>query len=371
MSKPRIIILYKDKSYKVIKEREIYRYFDPNKIKCLLFPKLDNPTIFYPILPDNRLLSFHFNVEITFDIGEFDFDNNWFEYKDTFTGHFESESLLQFINYISVFYQNEGIASLLESSYLNDGFSVMRYIYPTHYHIEFNYGESVIDSGQLKRKTNSGELNISSYNWIIEDRMSSISDILFTVDSIKNCSHKLPIFLGLRDGIWAKSNYSNNLNNLNLNKDDLILVKLEEFNSYYLLPYHVCNQLMHIETFNMGLALIDPEVINNRLYYNFASNIMSEGQIERDALYRYIISEYFSNTHFEFNLGDLYCDLIWLVYSKEITNYILALYKTDVNNPLVLIRHNGKMFNTVFTYDEIQKNDFAMHLSKYINRRMK
>ena len=55
MSNQRIIILYKDKSYKLVKEKDLYKNFKEKDIKTLLFPCKSNSIIYYPIKPDKRL----------------------------------------------------------------------------------------------------------------------------------------------------------------------------------------------------------------------------------------------------------------------------------------------------------------------------
>ena len=49
MSNQRIMILYKDKSYKLVKEKDLYKNFKEKEIKLLLFPSKSNSVIFYQL----------------------------------------------------------------------------------------------------------------------------------------------------------------------------------------------------------------------------------------------------------------------------------------------------------------------------------
>ena len=118
MSNQRIMILYKDRSYKLVKEKDLYKNFKEKEIKLLLFPSKSNSVIFYPIKPDKRLLASHFSITLEFDIGDFDYDENRISYKDSMKSHYETDSVIDFIEYISIFYKNSGIAEVLESAIL-------------------------------------------------------------------------------------------------------------------------------------------------------------------------------------------------------------------------------------------------------------
>lgn len=371
MKEPLIIFIYKDKTYKVCKEKDFRKYFNLKEIKCILCPKLDNPTVYYPIAPDKRLLSTNFHTELTFDISEFDLDEDILYFKDRFSSSFDTQSILHFIEYLSIFYKNEGTSAVLESAYLEDSIGMIRSIYPVCYKIDFDYGMESINSGMLNNATYNFKLDSPIYEWLIEDRMCYISDILFTESSKKNNSFKLPNFLVLKHDHWINCKYIYNCDNVNLEDDDLVLIKLGEYNSYYLLPYKIANQLMHIESFSMDVILSSSELIPDNLYGRFAADINHIHPIERDALCRYINEEYDYNFYYTFTLGDIYCLLQWCTFEKDIVNYLLSVYKVDISNPLLLIRHLDKFVNTTFTFDEIQNGKFSKHLQQYIIRRMK
>lgn len=371
MSKPMIILLYKDKSFKAIKEKDFRKYFNSKELKCVLFPKLDNPTVYYPIIPDKRLLSSSFHVELTFDISEFDLDRNGIYFKDRFNSSFDTQSVIEFIEYLSIFYKNNGSSALLESACLEDGNGIMRAIYPTHYKIDFEYGMESIDSGVLNNATSDIEIEDPIYQWLVEDRMYYLSDILFTTESDKNSSFKLPNFLILKENTWTKNKYIHNSDELDLDDNDLVLIRMDSFHSYYLLPWDIASQIMHVDSFDMDLILCESEMLPSNVYDSFAANVSNIHQVERDALCRYLIAEEYCEFKYTFTLGDIYCFLAWLTFSKDIINYLTSMYKVDSYNPLILIRHLGNFVNTTFTFDEIQHNNFAKHLQHYITRRMK
>lgn len=371
MSKPMIIFLYKDKSYKVIKEKDFRRYFNSKELKCILFPKLDNPTVYYPIIPDKRLLSTTFHVELTFDISEFDLDENMIYFKDRFNSSFHTQSVIEFIEYLSIFYKNDGTAALLESAYLEDGNGIMRAMYPIYYKIEFDCGMESIESGALNNVTYNSEIEEPIYEWLVEDRMYYLSDILFTIESGKNACFKLPNFLILKDGKWVKNKYINDIEDLKLDDDDLILIQMDNYKSYYLLPWGIAREIMHVDSFNMDLLLCAMKEFTSKTYESFAANVRNIHQVERDGLCRYLIEENYCDFKYTFTLGDIYCFLTWCTFEKDIINYFASMYKADTYNPLILIRHLSNFVNTTFTFDEIQDGKFKKYLQWYISRRMK
>ena len=219
--KPNIIILYKDQSYKITQEHKLSKYMkDINLIKYLLVQSLSNSLVYYPIIPDKRLLAGHFELELQFDISSIDFDENSVQFIDSFKSNYETDSLVQFIEYLSIFYKINGISELLESAYLGDGYNILRAIYPSYYHIHFGYGKyneyEDIDSGELERIKSPDSYEESVFNWLVNDRMSNLSDILLIPDSSKNSSHKLPIIMEMSDDTWTKINKVNYLPELNI-----------------------------------------------------------------------------------------------------------------------------------------------------------
>lgn len=373
MESPKIIVLYKNGMYKVLKESKVKSEILTEKIKCLLVPKNSNPIVYYPILPSKILTSSKFNTEIIFDIGEFDFENNHFEFIDRFTSRNESNSLIEFINYLSVLYLNEGISTILEDGFLSDGYWYgyrYRAIYPIEYKIKVDKHLNNIHSNELRHKDSSGELNTHSVEWIFSDRMRELSGIMYTSDSKKNSSLKLPKFISLTGEYWFSFNHIDSKKSMKDN-NDLILVKIGDIPAYRLLTYEDCIKLMHIPTYNFNFFLVDPDNISGNIYRAFTEDIDNMGDIERDGLSSYLYSESCSEYQYIFNLADIYCLLIWVEFSKDIVNYVMALYSKSIYKPLLLARHLGKMVNTTFTYKDFSEDKFTAHLTKYIRRYMK
>lgn len=370
--KPNIIILYKDKSYKITQEHKLSKYMkDINLIKYLLVQSLSNSLVYYPVIPDKRLLAGHFELELQFDISSIDFDENSVQYIDTFTSKYKTDSLVQFIEYLSIFYKINGISELLESAFLGDGYSIIRAIYPSYYHIHFGYGNyndyEDIDSGELKRFKSPDSYDESAFTWLINDRMSNLSDILLTPDSDKNSSHKLPILMEMSDDKWTKINKVNYLPELNIDNDAMILLKVNDFNSYYLTTYEFYRKMTHMPSisFDIFVSGID-ESITSSIYNHFAHNIQHINQMERDALCRYMKDEYAYYFGYTFTVGDAYYLISWLLYIKYIMTYLISLYKQEDSDLLFTIRCLGKMINTTFTFDDIIKGKFTEYLYKYI-----
>ena len=370
--KPNIIILYKDKSYKITQENKLSKYMkDVNLIKYLLVQSLSDSLVYYPIIPDKRLLAGHFELKMQFDISSIDFDENTVQYIDTFTSNYKTDSLVQFVDYLSIFYKINGISELIESAFLADGYSIIRAIYPTYYHIHFGYGNyedyDDIDSGELKRTQSLDLYEESVFNWLMNDRMSNLSDILLTPDSDKNSSHKLPILMEMSDDIWTKINKVNHLPELNINNEAMILLKINDFNSYYLTTYEFYKKMTHTPSLSFDIFITEiDKSIPGAIYNQFAHNIQSTNQMERDALCRYIKEEYAFYFGYTFTVGDAYYLISWIIYNKYIMTYLISLYKREEPDLLFVIRCLGKMINTTFTFDDVLKGKFTEYLYNYI-----
>lgn len=372
MSKPSIIILYKDKSYKMINESKLYKHANEfDKIKYLLFQSLTNPLVYYPILPDKRLLSGYFNMYLKFTICEADFDEDMVKYIDSFDFQYETNSISDFIEHLSIYYKLYGSSEILESAFLGDGYSLIREIYPSYYHIQFGYDkENVIDSGELEDvKSGVKRLYCPAFNWITEDRMGNLSCILLTTDSDKNSSLKLPKLMEMSDECWTKITKFNEIDKYSLDDDSLILVKINEFNSYYLMEYSVYQKMSKIPTLNFDVSIINVEEdLKDELYYHYATHIYLIGQIERNALYKYIKEEHDYSYYFSYNfsIGDIYLILSWLIYGKDIISYLLALYKSESDDNLLLLRSCNRLFETVLTDKDILSGKLNTYMYKYL-----
>lgn len=377
MSKPSILILYKDKSYKMINENKLYKHakeFD--KIKYLLFQSLTNPLVYYPILPDKRLLSGYFNMYLKFTICEADFDDDTIKYIDSFDYQYETNSVSDFIEHLSIFYKLYGSSEILESAFLGYGYSLIREIYPSYYHIQFGYDKDKnndIDSGELEDVTSGvKKLYCSAFNWITEGRMGNLSCILLTVDSDKNSSLKLPKLMEMSNACWIKITKYHEIDKYVLDDESLILIKINEYNSYYLMEYSTYKKMSKVPTLNFDITILNVEEdFNDDLYYHYATHIYLINPIERNSLYKYIsyikdefeCSYYFS---YNFSIGDIYSILSWLVYGKDIISYLLALYKTESDDNLLLLRSCNRLFEVVLTDKEILAGRLNAYMYKYL-----
>ena len=172
----------------------------------------------------------------------------------------------------------------MESSWLSDGMSDVRTMYPVHYRIEFinhNKITDIIDSGELPNYTKGSELKTTSFDWIINGRMDAISDILLTWDCGKNSIARLPILLTFKDDKWNKIKYANSSEFCKIEPDDLIMIRLDGYGSYYLANYRMYNILKHIESFTMDLIVVNSNDsdLNSSLYVDIGKRLEHAPQV--------------------------------------------------------------------------------------------
>ena len=373
MKSDRILILYRTGNYKWKKIKKLTNEdMNKEKTRYLLIPSSKNPLLFYVILPDKRLLSDYFHIKIVMDIANIDFDNDYFNFIDRFHSEYETDSLIDFIEFLSVFYKINGISETMEDSWLCEGMSDVRTMYPVYYKIEFythNILTNTIDSGELPNYTDDSELRSTAFTWITNERMDAISDIMLNWDSGKNSIIKLPILLTFNDGNWNKIKYVNNIDSIKMSPDDLIMVRLDGYGSYYLTNYQMFNMLSHTETFCMDLLAtnINSYQIESSLYKNIGERFDISPQVERDAFCRYLKEDMNYLYGYTYNLGDIYSLIIWLTFAKDIVTYLHALFHTMEDGKFIIcIRHIGKLYNCTFSQKDIMNGKYQEYLSKYI-----
>ena len=377
MKNDKIIILYRDKSYKWKKIKKLTKDdMNPKEVRYLLIPSLNNPLLFYTILPDKRLLSDAFKVYIQMDIANIDCDNQYFNFIDRFSSQYETESLLEFIEFISIFYKINGAAEIMEDSWLIDGITDTRSIYPVRYLVQFiNNGKVIdeIDSGELPNYTNDSELRETAFEWVTQNRTDAISDILLSWDSDKNSIVKLPILLIFKNDLWGKIRYSYNIEGLDLDPDTMIMIRLDGFGSYYLTTYRYYKMMIKVKTFNMDLIAINVnnESIKSSLYKDIGNKFDFAPQVERDAFCRYAKETGYPLYKYTYSLGDIYSLLAWVTFSKDIVSYLRALFHTEEDKLVICIRHIAKVTNYTFSLKEIMSSFFQEYLTKYIWRYFK
>ena len=373
MKSDRILILYRTGNYKWKKVKKLTNEdMNKEKIRYLLIPSLKNPLLFYVILPDKRLLSDYFHIKVVMDIANIDFDNDYFNFIDRFHSEYETDSLIDFIEFLSVFYKINGISATMEDSWLCEGMSDVRTIYPVYYKIEFythNVLTNTIDSGELPNYTDDSELRSTAFTWITNERMDAISDIMLNWDSGKNSIVKLPILLTFNDGNWNKIKYINNIDSIKMSPDDLIMIRLDGYGSYYLTNYQMFNIMSHKESFCMDLlaANVNSYQIESSLYKNIGERFDISPQVERDAFCRYLKEDMNYLYGYTYNLGDIYSLIIWLTFAKDIVTYLHALFHTMEDGKFVIcIRHIGKPYNCTVSQKDSMNGKYQEYLSKYI-----
>ena len=131
----------------------------------------------------------------------------------------------------------------------------------------------------------------------------------------------------MSNDIWTKINKVNHLPELNINNEAMILLKINDFNSYYLTTYEFYKKMTHTPSLSFDIFITEiDKSIPGAIYNQFAHNIQSTNQMERDALCRYIKEEYAFYFGYTFTVGDAYYLISWIIYNKYIMTYLISLY---------------------------------------------
>ena len=171
------------------------------------------------------------------------------------------------------------------------------------------------------------------------------------------------------DGNWNKIKYINNIDSIKMSPDDLIMVRLDGYGSYYLTNYQMFNIMSHKESFCMDLlaANVNSYQMESSLYKNIGERFDISPQVERDAFCRYLKEDMNYLYGYTYNLGDIYSLIIWLTFAKDIVTYLHALFhRMEDGKFIICIRHIGKLYNYTFSQKDIMNGKFQEYLSKYI-----
>lgn len=368
----KIIALYKSGKFKLIDEMKLTEKI-LEKTKILLVPSLSNAHIYYIVLPDKRLLSDEFIVDIQMDIGEIDYENEEYYLDSNFTTHRECHNIIGFIDYISIFYKLYGSADMLSELWFNEC-NGEKAIYPSEYRIQFvkhNKVYDTIESGKLPRLSDKKVVVDSSY-WLIERRMKALSSILIDMEEYEHGAIKLPNLILLSDNTerWHK------IKENELRLSDTILVKCGSFCSYYLTFYSdyksLCSKDKNVHQLPyLNVILTDPEGIMNSEYRDIADKFPYKPQLARESLYGYLIKDGMNYVDYIFQLRTSEEFINWICFAKDTMLYLAVTMHelcTGTSN-LIFIRHLSNQGDRYFSIEEIMNGSFESYLFAELTRR--
>ena len=255
-----ILILYKDKSYKIIPAKKISLLeLSKKNIKLIFIPLYDNPNAYIPIKPSEL---YHFSkasVSIIYQAFIYDLDD---QLGTSFTPqefNADCDNIVDFINAIYNVYKFRAISIYLSENNNNmtTGRTLSFIMSIRQINVKF-YNEKnqlihEIDSGVMKDLSEYS----AKYFWKTpppytnEDRINCLHDILYTPctfdDNYFTDLDNLPICIQIQDNQWKTIKKPSK----ELTSEDYVLYKIPNFEIYYMMQFGIYNQLLSFNEFEL------------------------------------------------------------------------------------------------------------------------
>lgn len=337
--KNQIIIIYKDRTIKVINSNKIYKYLNKlDTIVYLLFQSISNPSVYYPIKPSNILLGTDFKFSLTLCNAEFDYDERQISSMDTAEYEHHTQSIVQFIDQLSVFYRNVGCSEIMEYIFIENNYNV-RQFFPIQYKLEYiidGEKETIIGSSQYQLNNLDG---ISIFEESLLECLEPLSEILYITPHDMN---KLPLIITINNDTWKDISKVHDISNQTILLDNIIMIKLNTFSAYHITTFK--------EFYNIskcGFARLNLVMCNNDKHKH--QSLTSLNQTDRCATIQYLLDEMEDYINYEIKIADPYAYFTWKSLSEYIITYIYSLFK-----PLTSIVSYSDIHAIIYT-DSIQK----------------
>lgn len=314
-----LIILYKNNEVGLINPDKLKeKHINYKTVKYILVPAFGKPNVFYIIKPSKLLLAKRFKVSMTIDASMVDYEESLVSYIDSIDSSIDTKSMVEFVNFMATLYKINGFAELLESSALDMCYAIQSF-YPTEYHVEF-----FDDKDNLMDSINSGKLEITRrnlytdecpVNFIVQDRMDPLEDILFNISSATKSIHDLPFDFHLDGNYWRDS-----VKLSQLKGTDIILFYLKGFGAYFLLDVSTINQFIKLHPCRMlsqvhGSDRRDDAILKRLDKLSEYDRISIGEHIENNEFDNYTLL-------YEFNLADLWTNTAFFCFGSDIVMYL-------------------------------------------------
>lgn len=259
MKKLKVIILYKDKSYKLISAKKLRpSHLSDNNIKFILIPLYDNPNAYIPIKPSTLYDFIRAKVSIIYQAFVFEMEVDSGTSFDSQEFSVDCDNIIDFINAIYNVYKFRAI-----SIYLSENNDNMTSSNTSSFIISIRQIDIKLydRNDQLIHEINSGVMEdlseySSSYFWKSppaysnEDRFKCLGNILYIPCSDNdyfNDIDNLPICMHLKNKFWKTVKKPSK----ELENDDCMLYKIPEFEIYYIMEFELYNQLISLNEFEI------------------------------------------------------------------------------------------------------------------------
>lgn len=351
MKKSNILILYKNKDFKIFSYNKLKKsQLLSNNIRTIFIPLYDNPNAYIPIKPSVLYEFKKATVLLRYQAFMYDYEEELGTSFDLQEAYFECANVIELINALYNLYKFRGVTLYMENSYqITSNLSSNFVMVPRRILIKF-YDEN----NELIKELDSGNMvDLEEYDievfrrtppaYICENRMNSIKDMLYVPEIIdKNCAEdvsNLPLCIKLsNDNTWKTIKRPGN----ELLTTDYILYKIPDFEIYYLMEYGLYLEIITFKKFEIHYICtpIDTSVMDTDYLQSIDRNKVPSIFEKMEACEAFCNSELYSIVNAEASIYSIDTFLQSLIFFNTIMNYIryFGLYCYAGNSTALKIR---------------------------------
>lgn len=318
-----ITVLYKNGSFDEVREDRLEKkHVDSHRVKYLIFPDLTRNLVYNIVKPTSLLLAKRFESDMLIQGSDVEFDEGVISPFGTIPSECSTESVVEFIQYITTLYRLYGFAEIMESSNMLKDYQMSFVFYPIEYSTRFyDDHDRLMETIHQKLPRASGEMYLERdiFAWITEDRMRGYQEILFQADAPKGDESVMdtPRIIRLfTNRSWIPVKKPKHLDN------ERALFRIDGFGGYLLISKHIWELMTGKGSIDLWTySYIEPELYDDSKQKT-AFRVEMLGQIQQ--LFERGLVENFHGydlvMHWE--IRDPYVFSQWLAYGEDIISYI-------------------------------------------------
>ena len=326
-----ILILYKDKTYKVISEKKINSIdLSDSKIKRIFIPLYDNPNAYIPIKPSSLYKFNKVKVSIAYQAFIYDMEDS---IGTSFTPHLfekECDNLIDFINAIYNCYKFRGVTLYLDTHNAMTYDRTMSFVIALRQvQIQFfnkcNQLINEIDSGLMKdlEEYSKKVFHRTPPPYICENRLNSLKDIFYIPEMLNGemaDSERLHLAISIKDdNTWQQVKKPGK----ELSPHDYLFYKIRDFEIYYLMPYELFTTLLNFKAFTIDYLSVPVTLPYDEDFLTSLDNNKIPSVIEKqDAMSSHFNSDLFSVSNVSVDVHSIDILLESMIFFKSIVSYI-------------------------------------------------
>lgn len=346
---PKLLILYKNGTMLEISEKKL----EPNymkKAKYLLVPIDKKPNAYWCVRPSKMWFASRYIVDMQMDVCIVDFEESLYSNYGFVPSHFESTSLVAFVNFLCTLYKLNGYLNLAEQG-TGDLNACLQMFTPSKIQVV-----ALDDDKHIKYELVSPEIyHTEGYSdsatdviFQLEKMGDILSDLLFGFDSAKDTINCIPQLIEVD---FMRMEWAERKKITKCRYNGYKLFRIDDFGAYFLGSDDIWNRCMRARgmwLYIFGLGTNDAELLPKAI----RNGVMQCDHVS--PMNRQILSEACDNeeidayaVRYHMSIADPFAYLQWITFSEDIIAYVVLMTyivensidesSVDISNIKVLI----------------------------------